>query len=60
MNININLTEEQKESLKLSMFQELTIKELAKELYSKLSVSSFRSDENLRNELYQYLKSNRK
>jgi len=56
MNLNINLTEGQKESLKLSILQELTDKELAKELLSKLSIKGFRTDDNLRNELYLYLK----
>jgi hypothetical protein len=59
MNINISLTNEQKESIKIALFSELTTKDLIKELYSKLSVNCFRNEENLRNELYNYLKNNK-
>jgi len=60
MNININLTSEQKESIKKTIFSEITKEELAKELFSNLSISGLTNEEDLISELYLYLKELRK
>jgi|GEM_PF-4729557 len=56
MNLNINLTEQQESSIKNTVFHNSAAKELAQELYSKISSDYCKENSNLSNELFQYLK----
>jgi hypothetical protein len=58
MNINIQLTADQKKSVKESLFSELTALELAKELLTKISITEdFDTMTELRTALINYIKS---